>query len=415
MSNFLTWFLKHENTIVAAIVTDGYNRVADVRIANTHWLPFLHIDTGKSQKEELIQFINDRGVPAKRLRLREELREIGCSSPFELMIRNYGLSLVDHYWICPTDKNITWEEINLYTNDFRSSINLDTFKETGKGHNFIPSASLKGDLKKKWIIAEDGTRYLAKGNYNNTCRQSISEVLATEIHKRQGKFEYTPYSFSTLYCDKQKITGCICPNFTSEYTEFVPAIDIVCSKKKDNSISNIQHYINVCEELGINKNYMYNWISYCILTNFVITNIDWHLNNFGIIMDSKTKRAIKPAPIFDSGNSMFYRHTGSDIRTESGLLNIEVTSWTHFEVELLKYVTNSSIVDIELLPTEDEVHELLKVDKYVSQSDNERLLKAYRNKIKLLKEFQSGTKLYDYKYLKSKGIKLKRKNKYTDS
>lgn len=31
MSNFLT----HENTIVAAIVTDGYNRVVNVRIVNT--------------------------------------------------------------------------------------------------------------------------------------------------------------------------------------------------------------------------------------------------------------------------------------------------------------------------------------------------------------------------------------------
>jgi len=33
MSNFLTQYL---NTIAVAIITDGYNRVADVRIINTH-------------------------------------------------------------------------------------------------------------------------------------------------------------------------------------------------------------------------------------------------------------------------------------------------------------------------------------------------------------------------------------------
>ena len=55
--------------------------------------------------------------------------------------------------------------------------------------NFVPSASLKGDLKKKWIIDEFGIRRLVKGNYNNTCKQSLCEVLATEIHKRQDKFE----------------------------------------------------------------------------------------------------------------------------------------------------------------------------------------------------------------------------------
>ena len=37
------------------------------------------------------------------------------------------------------------------------------------------------------------------------------------------------------------------------------------------------------------------------MTDFVLTNTDWHLNNFGVLRDSKTLKFIGIAPIFDSG------------------------------------------------------------------------------------------------------------------
>ena len=77
-----------------------------------------------------------------------------------------------------------------------------------------------------------GVRRLVKGNASKSCRQSICEVIATEIHKRQGRFEYTPYSLIEISSDNRIITGCKCPNFTSIYTEFIPAISIIESIKK---------------------------------------------------------------------------------------------------------------------------------------------------------------------------------------
>ena len=42
-----------------------------------------------------------------------------------------------------------------------------------------------------------------------------------------------------------------------------------------------------------------------LLFDAVIYNTDRHLGNFGLLVDSKTNKIIRPAPIFDNGNSLF--------------------------------------------------------------------------------------------------------------
>ena len=405
-----TFVLRHENDICAIINIEDFNDIIDTQITDKSKLPLLSVRSGKTANNNLKDWLKNRGVPAKRRRLRDELAVMKCITPFELMLKNLGLSLVDHFWISPLKCNLSWEQANFYINNFRSAMTLelkDDFIEIDKRINFIPSASLKGDLKKKWIIGNDGVRYLVKGNYNNTCRQSISEVIASEIHKRQGKFEYTPYEYIRIYSDNIPIIGCKCPNFTSIDTEFIPAIDLVNGYQKSNSISELEHYIRICTQYGIDEDYMRDWIDYCILTNFIITNVDWHLNNFGIIVDSATRTHGKIAPIFDSGNSLFYNCTGNSIKVENGLLNIPVTSWKEYEIQLLQYVRNPNIVDISKLPSADEILNELQKDKFISQQDNERIVKAYLKKIEFLKEFQSGVKICSYEYLTKHGVKLR--------
>lgn len=75
----------------------------------------------------------------------------------------------DHsYWIKPVAIDLTWKDVNFYTNDFQATKILDDLGSIdcrGKT-NFTPSATLKGDLKKKWILS-DGERVLIKGNYGS--------------------------------------------------------------------------------------------------------------------------------------------------------------------------------------------------------------------------------------------------------
>ena len=369
-------------------------------------LPFLSVSS-KTMEDRLAEWIMNRGIPVTRQRIKTDLHGLDIKNVHDYMISNLGLSLTDHYWICPKESNYTWDTINLYTNDFKSAYSLDLRDDKKKiagKTNFVPSASLKGDLKKKWIIDQNGIRRLVKGNYNNTCRQSLCEVLATLIHKRQDKFEYTPYSLIQISSEGQVITGCECPNFTNINTEFVSAIDIVNGIKKSNQENYYESYIKYCGMHGIDENYMRAFMEYQILTDFIITNTDRHLNNFGVIRNSKTFELIKPAPIFDSGNSMFYNT--SNIKADYELLNIGVNSFKKYEIELLKYVTNPILVDISKLPSQEEVMELFLKDPSCNEETAAKLVRAYNRKIEFLYELQKGVKIYSYDYLKQNKVKL---------
>lgn len=398
----MIYFLMHENDRIAVFEYENQNILAlKINDKMSHKLPFLELSS-RSLENRLISWILNRGVPVSRQGIKTDLSIMGENHVIDYMIDNLGLSLTDHYWICPKDSDYTWEKVNLYQNDFTSvySLNLSDDKKSIAGRtNFVPSASLKGDLRKKWIIDERGTRRLVKGNYNNTCRQSLCEVLATEIHKRQGKFDYSPYTLIKITSDGKEITGCECPNFTSIGTEFIPAIDIINSIKKSNQTNYYDLYIQYCGTHGIDMNFMREFMEYQILTDFIITNTDRHLNNFGIIRDSRTQRFLKPAPIFDSGNSMFYNT--SYIKTGYDLLDIEITSFKKREVELLQYVSNPMLVNISKLPSIDEVYQLFMKDSSANdEATLDKLTKAYQRKVEFLQEFQSGVKIFSYDYLK---------------
>lgn len=384
-----TYFLMYENQKVAVFsVENGIISKVQFPDISLNYLP-----VGISTTEQLQRWITNRCIPFTRQGLNRELVTI---TPFEYMLQNMGLSLTDHYWICNIENVCTWESINLYVNDFKArySLNISDDINIANQTNFVPSATLKGDLKKKWIIEQDGTRYLVKGNYNNTCRQSISEILATEIHKRQNKFMYTPYKFVRIKNDGTEVIGCACPNFTNINTEFVPAIDIVRYLKVPNNMSLYEFYIEVCKRYDLD---LRSYLEYQIMTDFIITNTDRHLNNFGILRDSRTGKFLTYAPIFDSGNSMFYK---GYIPVGKKLLDIDVTSFTKKEVKLMSYVTNKDLVNISLLPSDDEVYNLLKVDETVNEETNERIVRAYNMKIKFLEDFQNGAKIWSYNYRK---------------
>lgn len=385
----------HENVKVALIEVSNELDYSISRVgfsdANRKYLP-----VGVFTERDLVKWLKNRGVPVTRQNIGIDLRLLQVSSPLEYMFMNMGLSLTDHYWLKQKGLDLTWENVNLYTNNFKSAYSLDLRDDkpsiAGKT-NFTPSASLKGDLKKKWIIDNRGIRRLVKGNYNNTCRQSISEVFATKMHKCQGTMPYVPYSLIEISSDKQNIIGCECPNFTSINTEFVPAIDIIDNLKKPNDMSYYEFFIRVCEEHGLN---IRHFLEYQIMSDFLISNTDRHLNNFGILRRSDTLEWVSPAPIFDSGNSFFYK--SSYVPIDKALLKIEVTSFLSKEVQLLSYVRNRGILSIEKLPRIDTLHKLLSVDMNTKEEVNDRIIKAYNKKVKYLYDFQNGANIWSYTY-----------------
>lgn len=73
---------------------------------------------GITDRAALNEWWTDRSIPASRFGVREALEALEISSTKMLLVRSFGLSLSDQYWICPEGSNLTWDSINFFENDF---------------------------------------------------------------------------------------------------------------------------------------------------------------------------------------------------------------------------------------------------------------------------------------------------------
>ena len=134
---------------------------------------------------------------------------------------------------------------------------------------------------------------------------------------------------------------------------------------------------------GLSEQEVRSFLEYQILTDFVLTNTDRHLNNFGVLRDSRTLQFVRMAPIFDSGNAMFW--DAPRLPERNDCTEISVNSFRKTEMELLKLVTDRSRVHMERLPSREEIAELYAKDDSIAFVDS--ILAGYEKKKALLEHF----------------------------
>ena len=255
-------------------------------------------------KKQLNDWWTQRSIPASRSGVREALETLGITDTRSLLVRCYGLSLSDQYWICPDGSSLTWDAINFFDNSFSDDIGDILFGEARKPNaiNFSsPDNTSDGNLKKRWKII-DGKRCLIKGGSNPYRQQPLNEVIATQIMRRLH-IPCIPY---TLIWNKGAPYS-ICEDFVDENTELVPAWRIIQTKKQPNNVSIYEHFINCAKALGIPD--VVEFLDRMIVLDYLILNEDRHLNNFGALRNAETLEWLGMAPIYDSGSSLGYDKT----------------------------------------------------------------------------------------------------------
>ena len=366
--------LMHKDDVVASLQLDDLSG-AILKVTpgtNPELLPL----GGSQGADSLRKWWLRRAVPISQGNIAALLQQEGIPSTQSLLVRNLGLSLSDHYWIKPNGSELTWTDVSPFSNVFSS------LSEAASAQFYSPDAALQGDLIKKWLIVDD-TRYLLKGNRGTNSQQSLNEVLASRLHEKQGFANHVQYRPVKLTGSTGEQYGCLCADFASETLEFIPAIDVVDSEKKDNAVSTYEHFIHVCIEQGLPEQEVRGFLEYQILTDFVLTNTDRHLNNFGVLRDSRTLRFVQMTPIFDSGNSMFW--DAPRLPERSDCTEITVNSFRQTEAELLKLVTDRSRVRMERLPSREEIAALYAKDDSIAFVD--AILTGYEKKKLLLERF----------------------------
>lgn len=372
------YFLMHKNDVCGSLEIDSETGAFTAyKDYHTGKSPFL----GNCDTKHMKKWWDSRAVPASRKMTQNILRQSGCSNMESYLAKNLALSMTDSYWICPINADLNYEDIRIQSFTSFNDGKIPYHNATSYDLN----ASLGGQMEKYWDLNTE-IPTLVKESYKYYGQQAVNEVFATILHEKQN----TDIPFVKYHAVKTLDNGiiCRCNAFTNDTIELVPALEVIEGAKIQNDKSLYENYIQICAKLGIDEEIIRNFMDYQTLTDFIISNTDEHLFNFGILRNADTFEYIGPAPIFDSGNSMFYAEANI-VLSRVALLERKITAFYESEEKMLKNVQNKDIVDVSLLPKSSDV-----VDLYTTSGIPEEkatvIAANYDTKIELVKELQKG-------------------------
>ena len=383
------YYLMHKNLPVCLMEISDDGSISRVR---RNASAAEHFPLGGQMNEmKLHEWWRDRAIPKTRHGAKTALQRLGYSSTGSALVNNLALSLTDCYWIQPRGEDLTWEEVNLFTNDFVDSFGEITINPDHdidlRTRTRFDCATSQGELQKKWCIDKDGRRYLVKGNYGLSYQQSINEVFASELHARQGFKNYTRYYLTKLRVEGgREGLGCLCYAFCNDSVECISAWELLQTVKIRQNESYYYPLKQVCISLGMQEQSFTDFMDYEIMTDYLLTNTDRHMNNIAVLRDPDSLQLIGFAPIFDSGNSMFFNIP----LTELPLLHLDqilTHSFIAKEPRLLQYVHNRHLLELDKARMDFSVYEQDVAERH---SRIPLLKELYQRKLASLSALQSG-------------------------
>lgn len=382
------YLFMHKNIRIMSLNVNTEN--GDIR-PGSYFYDLSHLPLGCTRSANFfISWWMNRAIPKSRKGSAIALRELGYRSTGNLLIDNLALSLTDCYWIKPAELDLTWEQVSLFRNNFVDIFGEITFshsKPTESINNTrFSSATTQGELQKKWVISNEGKRVLIKGNKGSSYQQSLNEVFASELHRLQGFNLYTKYGLCKVTTESSEdAIGCFSYNYCSEDIEFISFAELLDSvdKKATGIYTDLK---NLCiNRYGFSELYFNSFIWYQILTDYIISNTDRHMNNIGILRNPDTLEWIGFAPIYDSGNSMFFR---SQNLKNYNWMDIKTASFVNSERKLLRYVKNYSLIDLSKVPDFGIFNSIYSKDIPERLGRIPDMYHLYMNKVNYLRNIQ---------------------------
>ncbi len=368
---------KDEVVTLCNLTGDGQMISWAERFRNPELAPLEH----RASRDYLRRWWRNRQIPIRQGRLEQMLREKGLADSAEYLIRNLGLSLTDYYWMKPVDSGLRWAEVNLYENDFRENI-LRTIDDSWSREpkSFTPNSSLRGELEKSWVI-RNGKRCLIKGNHGRLSSESINEVIAAAFHRAQGYDNYTGYRLQKIK-DRPYDYGCVSEAFTDSKRELISAHAILTSEESRPGECSYEKLIRIASEHGADGDRLRADLEYQILTDYLLSNPDRHMENIGILRDAESLKWIRMAPIFDTGRAFA---AGSVVPyTEEEIEGIESNSFRRTEKELLKLVSDFGRVDLSKALSPKTIREQYQKDTKISAGRIDQIVRLYEKKMEAL-------------------------------
>ncbi len=283
-------------------------------------------------EESLNRFLRHRILPKNREYSHQILSRVGLHNIdyLNVIIKSKGLSLNDSYWITEEGFSGTFEEFNLFENNFSRVMSKIAMTGIGniskKGFVSSPEFTTNGMLKKCWR-RENGV-YLFKGGTSgaeNTGLEPYSEYYAAQIAGVLGinHIDYNIKKWNGTLCSTCKL-------FTSQDVSYVPIYRFVEKAR----LSNVCNFL---QNLGPKY-----YEKFCDMQVFdaLIINTDRHFGNFGLLVDSHTNEILDFAPIFDNGLSLLCYGTERDFKKINKYASIKSSPYLTYDDILTLFLTD---------------------------------------------------------------------------
>ncbi len=260
----------------------------------------MNID-GTCTKKSFEVWWNERSMPKDKAGVDYLLSCICLKNISQLKLKGMALSLQDCYWMRKSDVDLKWKSVNFFENEFSNDVSSILYGMKFDAYGFdlrSPENTTAGYTKKYWNY-NNGQITLIKTGNSPYRQQPLNDAVFSEICKRL-EFDYVHYD---VYMDKDlPFSKCDC--FTSTDIEFIPASAIMRLFNKEKNVSDLQHYVNCCEKLGITDTF--SFLSQMFTIDRIMNNDDRNYSDFGLLRDSNTLKYLKHAPLFGCGNSLGY-------------------------------------------------------------------------------------------------------------
>jgi len=369
--------LRHDDDLVMLLEIDENYRICDVgETINEDKIPIGLERKNKIKTYDLSEWIMTRSIPAKREGVDYILEKENVNSINELIIKNNGLSMTDHYWIVEKDSPLKWEEINYFENDERfGKLGDDIYIGVNRENvdqGRTPSSSASGMQPKMWVI-HDNERCLLKATEEISHQEPFSEYAASLI---LDKLDIEHVKYKIVKRNDEILS--ICPSMLDNQSELISAW-YVCNDKKMNHESSLDHYIRKCGELGI-KGDIKTPLEQMIVVDYLIANTDRHWNNFSIIRNSKTLNGEKLAPLYDHGAAFFTKH--HHLKMIDINEDLECRSFRKKQEENLKFVKNIDWLKRDVLnDMPDILRDVMKSNPFGSKQRTDTIVSCIRHRI----------------------------------
>lgn len=276
--------------------------------------------------------LNSRFSAFSRLGMRDYLENIGLKSKIDLLYLTHGISLSDCLWVRFDGENLSWKDVNPYTQHHKFDIKWLIEKDNKLLDLVLPNYASSGKFSKCWFT-DNGTHKLIKcghtGSYNSGL-EPLSEVLFNQIADAIKFTNYVRYNLHFVDYSNSgfnyKTPGLVNDTLGKTNKRLSSVCNCVCNENKalisakELGLKSYSDCINFARKNVLNHIHL----GYILLCDCIGYNEDRHLGNISFEYNPDTMEITRVAPMYDNNLSLLcYWEDRIDLKDYISMLRVK--------------------------------------------------------------------------------------------